>query len=286
MATKRKGKGGAGAGGLKNGFFTVVTFLVLAGAILSWAQVNNINSVQSAYDYFKSWSDEADNKIKVCRVADLEWECRSGESPSSPGAPPNDAVKVDPSKPSNGNDALGNKSNTELLAVLEKVKIAEPQDVSYNRADWKHWRDADGNGCDTRQDVLIRDGSNVKKDDKTCKVLSGKWISPYDLKEFTEPGGLDIDHIVPLSWAAKNGGAKWDANKKEKFANDMNQLLAVSAAENRKKGDKGPGEYLPPNKDFQCTYVKTFLATVVSYDLTLPEKDSKAIRNTIQSRCS
>jgi hypothetical protein len=49
-----------------------------------------------------------------------------------------------------------------------------------------------------------------------------------------------------LSWAWKHGASQWTSAKREQFANDETNLVAVEASLNRQKGDKGPNEWLPP----------------------------------------
>lgn len=76
---------------------------------------------------------------------------------------------------------------------------------------------------------------------------------------------VDIDHIVPLSWAWKYGANKWTQEKREQFANDPRNLIAVEASLNRQKGDKGPDEWLPPKNIGQ--YQQRFLRVKKSYGI-------------------
>lgn len=89
---------------------------------------------------------------------------------------------------------------------------------------------ADGhNGIDTRTDVITRDraGAPVLRD-------------PYS------GGGapaIQIDHLVPLAAAWDLGAAGWPRRLRTDFANDPEELLAVSAAENQAKSDEIPGDW-------------------------------------------
>src|ERR1700759_1015431 len=69
--------------------------------------------------------------------------------------------------------------------------------AGYSRDRFKHWI-TQGNGCDTREVVVERDGQNVRKD-AACRATSGRWTSPYDNKQIDKAGDLDIDHMVPLA---------------------------------------------------------------------------------------
>ncbi|MFE0760208.1 GmrSD restriction endonuclease domain-containing protein [Streptomyces smyrnaeus] len=70
----------------------------------------------------------------------------------------------------------------------------------------------------------------------------GKWLSDYDGLMLTSPSKRDIDHVVPLKDAWFSGARTWTPDKRKQFHNDMArpQLLAVSSARNRSRGDKAP----------------------------------------------
>lgn len=131
---------------------------------------------------------------------------------------------------------------------------------AYDRKEWKHWIDADGDCQDTRQEVLIAE-SEVPvsfKDARHCKVATGRWTCPYTGKVFTDPGQLDVDHMVPLENAHASGGWAWNAARKEAYANDLDDpehLVAVYRGANRSKGSKGPDRWMPPNQAEGCSYV-------------------------------
>src|SRR5688572_2022831 len=101
--------------------------------------------------------------------------------------------------------------------------------TGYSRDRFPHWA-SQGNGCDTREVVLQRDGSGVSVGDD-CKA-TGEWFSEYDGETFDDPGDLDIDHMVPLANAWRTGAATWTDEQREAFANDLTQpqLIAVSAS--------------------------------------------------------
>lgn len=212
------------------------------------------------------------------------------------------------------NAGLVNKDASHImLETLGKVPDKEDskKDVGYSRAEWKHWTGSEDRSCwNTREEILYRDavpgtinlvnkqkdatdkyeegcalGTPIEEDGriKVSTENSGEWIGPYNGKKITDSSEVDIDHVIPLSNAARNGGQEWSAEKKEAFANDPDNLLATSAKENRTKGDKGPGKYMPPNKSYQCQYAKTYIAVAYKYDLTITESDYKELNKTIKS---
>jgi hypothetical protein len=79
----------------------------------------------------------------------------------------------------------------------------------YNSKKWKHWSDCDDDCQNKRHEILIRDSStSVKfKPSRGCKVISDTWYDPYNNKTYYLVSDIDIDHILPLSYADQNGGA-------------------------------------------------------------------------------
>ena len=149
----------------------------------------------------------------------------------------------------------------------------------YDRKQWRHWVDGDGDCQNTRAELLI--STSIKpvffRNNKGCSVLSGKWYGVYSGKYWSLASDLDIDHIVPLYWAYNHGGSKWGQHKKSKFANDIENLLAVEDGLNQAKGAKGPNKWMPLNKRYQCEYVKKFDEIVNKYRLTYNPVESRYI---------
>ncbi len=139
----------------------------------------------------------------------------------------------------------------------------------YDRKQWTHWIDEDGDCQDTRAETLISQTAEEieYRDNKGCVVLSGVWYDPYSAQVWYEASELDIDHIVPLKWAHGHGGDVWSPEVKRQFANDPANLIAVEDNLNQTKGAKGPDEWLPPNEVFECAYVRMFDKIVRKYGL-------------------
>lgn len=290
MSKRRKN---SKSNGFKSSLSTGFVILVLIGGVMGWMNVNGITSATGVYDYFKAVAD----KVQDCGAGELKWNCetgldKDGNQVAKPGEKPSDSkTPSNDSKTPEGNNTPKDETNVsntpsegkkEAIETLATLTVADPQVVDYQRSQWRHWT---GSPCNTRETVLKNQGTGVKADSKTCKILSGSWFDVYSAQYFTEAGKLDIDHVIPLGYAAKNGGNGWDAAKKEKFANDNSHLLAVSATENRKKSDKGPGAYMPPNKDFHCSYAKIWVTTASKYQLSINKKDSVALTAALQ-KCS
>jgi hypothetical protein len=143
---------------------------------------------------------------------------------------------------------------------------AQTKDSGYSRDKFGHgWSDVDHDGQDTRQEILISQNTgNLTYNDKG-RVIRGRWVSMYSGDIIIDASKVDIDHIVPLSWAWKHGASQWTSAKREQFANDERNLVAVEASLNRQKGDKGPNEWLPPKNVDQ--YKLRFQRIVKMYGL-------------------
>lgn len=143
----------------------------------------------------------------------------------------------------------------------------------YNREDWGSWIDEDGDGLNTRNEVLAEE-SLIKPVISNNKVVYGKWFDKYTGKYFTNPNDLDIDHLVPLKNAYISGASNWSKRKKNRYYNYLkydNHLIAVSKSANRNKSDKSPVEWLPPNKEYQCEYIREWYKIKVDWGLTIEE---------------
>ncbi|NUR27608.1 MAG: HNH endonuclease [Catenulispora sp.] len=164
----------------------------------------------------------------------------------------------------------------DATAALATLTIAGQHPMTgYSRDRFPHWRSA-GKGCDVRDVILKRDGTDVQL--SGCNVTGGTWKSWYDDKTYTALSQVDIDHMVPLANAWRSGADKWDDQKRGDFANDQTrpQLFAVSASANRSKGDQDPSTWKPPSKGAWCQYAQDWITVKAYYKLsiTAAEKDA------------
>ncbi len=98
-------------------------------------------------------------------------------------------------------------SDALVVGLLHTLVAEAERREGYDREVFRHWVDADGGGCDTRQEVLIRDAQSAPQmdPDRRCKVVGGVWVSLYDGRRVEQPSQLDIDHVVPLAEAWESG---------------------------------------------------------------------------------
>jgi hypothetical protein len=175
------------------------------------------------------------------------------------------------------------------LALLQTVRVENEYQVGYDRALFDHWRDVDGDGCDSRDQVLKRDSISLPQVDPIdCNVVAGDWISPYDGARWSNPSDIDIDHVVALKEAWDSGAWAWSAAQRKAFANDTSDsrtLLAVTDSVNQSKSDKDPSNWLPPLQSYTCTYLGNWIAVKVRWNLSMDSSEFGRIKNLLQSTC-
>jgi hypothetical protein len=178
------------------------------------------------------------------------------------------------------------KSNIDK-AEEEAIEEGRSFVTLYNRNDWPHWSDDDKDCQNTRHELLIRTSKKSVdfKTEKGCNVATGEWFDPYSGNTYFKSTELDLDHIVPLKFAHGHGADNWSRERKETFANDLDNTILVLASLNRQKGAKGLDEWLPPNKSYRCEYIARFNAVMAKYELSYIPSEQKTINRMIKA-CS
>ncbi|MGC4925505.1 HNH endonuclease family protein [Streptomyces sp. DT117] len=167
-----------------------------------------------------------------------------------------------------------------LADAVQQLPLADESREGYQRTSFKHWVDADKDSCNTRMEVLIAESRVEPTIEGACKVVAGEWFSYYDAVTLTAPGGLDIDHMVPLAEAWDSGASGWTAARREAYASDLGSersLVAVTAKTNRSKSDQDPAEWLPPLADARCTYATDWVSTKLRWGLAVDQVEADAL---------
>ncbi|MFV2084275.1 HNH endonuclease family protein [Micromonospora sp. LOL_021] len=169
-------------------------------------------------------------------------------------------------------------SYSKALSRLNSLTVAaESHQSSYNRSLFPHWITITGS-CNTREQVLKRDGSNVVVN-SSCYPTSGSWYSPFDGATWTQASDVDIDHMVPLAEAWRSGAWAWSTARRQTYANDLGgpELWAVTDNVNQAKGDKDPADWQPPRAAFRCTYARAWIQVKWYYDMTVDSAEKSAL---------
>ncbi len=187
-----------------------------------------------------------------------------------------------------------NSAETSIEIVLESLAVkGRAPKTGYTRAQFgQTWADVNRNGCDTRNDILQRDLTNLsfRSGTRDCVVESGKLIDPYSgitinfVKGVQSSMEVQIDHVVALSNAWQTGAFKFTLEKRTQIANDPDNLLAVQGRLNSQKGDGDAATWLPPLKSYRCTYVSKQISVKAKYGLWVTAPEKAAMKN-ILAKC-
>ncbi|WP_431220565.1 HNH endonuclease family protein [Leifsonia xyli] len=171
----------------------------------------------------------------------------ASEPSDATSAAPNAAAPPLPDDGSTGKTALA------VLGTLP-VKGKAPATGYQRTADFgAAWLDVDRNGCDTRDDILSRDLTDVVRQGR-CRVLSGTLDDAYtgELIHFVRgektSALVQIDHIVPLQNAWITGAQKLTQAQRVRLANDPLNLIAVDGRSNQQKSAGDAATWLPANR--------------------------------------
>ena len=202
-----------------------------------------------------------------------------------PGSPTGAATAiptpVDPVDP----DAPQSATIADTVAALAAIPVkGRSPKTGYDREAQfgSPWTDEDHNGCDTRNDILVRDLVAAKLEG-ACRVVSGILADPYTGGSIAFVRGeqtsalVQIDHVVALSNAWQTGAAQISPERRVAFANDPLNLLAVDGATNSAKGDGDAATWLPPSTAYRCSYVSRQVAVKSAYSLWVTTAEHDAI---------
>nr|WP_236024451.1 DUF1524 domain-containing protein [Bifidobacterium pluvialisilvae] len=216
----------------------------------------------------------------------------SSSSSSTTGGTGTSSGSASGSTSTNDSTSTGNGTKaTDALAKLP-VKGRAPK-TGYSRDQFgPAWADVDGNGCDTRNDILARDMQNVtyKSGTHNCVVTSGTLADPYTGKTINFKRGqntssaVQIDHVVALSDAWQKGAQQIGADRRKQLANDPYNLLAVDGPANQQKSDGDAATWLPSNKSYRCAYVARQIGMKTKYSLWVTQAEHDAMA-TILATC-
>ncbi|MFI1677034.1 HNH endonuclease family protein [Streptomyces sp. NPDC020607] len=167
-----------------------------------------------------------------------------------------------------------------LRAALKALHVKEEDRTGYQRTAFKHWVDADKDGCSTRAEVLLDEAVTAPERGAKCKLSGGRWYSEYDDQYVHGPSGLDIDHRIPLAEAWDSGAKGWTAAERREYANDLGDsraLIAVTAKSNRSKADQDPATWMPPADGNRCEYVSQWIAIKTRWKLAIDPSEEAAL---------
>ena len=185
-----------------------------------------------------------------------------------------------PPAPAAHADADQPDSAVPLREAVALLVQADERREGYSRDRFRHWIDADRDGCSTRFEVLLVEAVDPPSVGAGCVLTGGRWYSSYDDTIVTEARRLDIDHLVPLAEAWDSGAHSWSAERRTAFANDLDDpraLLAVTASSNRAKGDQDPATWMPPYVHVRCDYIADWVAMKTRWRLSVDAVEKEVL---------
>ena len=186
--------------------------------------------------------------------------------------------------PSPAYDAAGRTVvRVRLHEAPGRLRVAREVRRGYDRDLFVHWI-SQGDGCDTRDRVLIGEARRDPAVSPDCALTGGRWFSYYDGVSTSDPATLDIDHMVPLAEAWDSGARHWSAGRRQRYANDLGDrrsLVAVTAASNRSKSDQDPREWLPDRA--RCRYLAEWVAVKLRWSLTVDRAEQRVLTRRVGS---
>ncbi len=202
------------------------------------------------------------------------------ETPADVGADVEPAITIDSGTSGEANAAptqiaQGSESGSSnavadtAIVLLGQLEIKAEHTAGYDRDNWPHWRDENGDGCHARCEVLASE-----------QRADGTWYSVFDGEATDNPSRFDVDHLVPLAEAHESGGWAWDRAMRQRYANDLSydhSLIAVSASSNRSKGKKDPAEWLPPAESAHCFYAESWVVIKARWGLAVDEREHRTL---------
>jgi hypothetical protein len=205
---------------------------------------------------------------------------------SAPTAVPTEPTRS--SRPATGG-AVDAKAAAEARATLAALPVkGKAPATGYDReADFgTAWLDVDHNGCDTRNDVLARDLTDIVRQGP-CKVMSGDLVSPYTGAEIAFVRGnatstlVQIDHVVALENAWRTGAQRLSQDERQALANDPENLFAVDGHSNSQKRSADAATWLPAAKGFRCEYVEHQITVKAKYRLWVVPAERDAMERVL-----
>lgn len=190
------------------------------------------------------------------------------------------------------------QTSASIASLLDRVTVVDGirKQPGYQRSCKKGqgcvfgpaWNDpSDTTGCDTRNRILRQQLVNIefKPGTRDCKVISGLLHDPYGGTDIAfssrDAEAVQIDHVAPLTAIWNLGAWAWPQRQRQMFANDTDNLLAVSGPLNNAKSDATISDWLPPNPIFVCRYIEIYLSVMAKYHLPITRAD----RDTASRRC-
>ncbi|MFC5791919.1 DUF1524 domain-containing protein [Agromyces tardus] len=185
-------------------------------------------------------------------------------------------------------NAVAPGETTTPAALLAELIVATPSSVTYNRDLFAEGIDADGDGCNTRREVLQAESLVPVTIAAGCDITAGEWFSWYEGVTQTDPALLEMDHLVALKEAWISGAWAWTDQQRSDYANDLDvdeTLTVVTGAENTAKSAYDPAQWIPSYTPSRCEYASDWVVVKYRWNLTIDTAEKSALQSLISDYC-
>lgn len=189
--------------------------------------------------------------------------------------------------------------STAASEKLDQLPVIErsTEDPTYRRAAFgRRWADLDGDGCNTRDEVLlatvVRTQPYRARRQGRCRadMVAGTWTDLYtgkpmtwtNLKDISQAEAIPLDHIVSLAGSYRYGAKSWTQQRRIEFANDELNLTPTTATINQAKSDDDPADWTPPSAG-RCGYATRYIVVKVRYNLPVDRQEKAALQRLLRS---
>ncbi|MHA6806294.1 HNH endonuclease family protein [Salinifilum ghardaiensis] len=151
-------------------------------------------------------------------------------------------------------------------AALDELPVRPEGSLSgYERDEFDVWA-SQGDGCDTRAELLKHTSSTPAETNEHCTVQSGTWRGAYTGQTITDASEVDVDHLVPLAEAWRSGANSWPERLREQFGNDLahGNLVVAESSTNSEKSDQDPAKWMPPQE--RCGYAADYVLVTAHWN--------------------
>lgn len=170
--------------------------------------------------------------------------------------------------------------------LLRSLAVEKERNLGFAQTKFRTWLDADGDGCTTRDEVLLEESVKAPTVRSECRVTSGRWLSRLDGARLADLSLLRIEHLVPLREAWASGARRWAGVSRAELANDLGYRFALNVSTQRvlrARGSAEPQRWLPPRRAARCTYVAQWVAVKWRWGLTVDRAEKRFLTERLEA---
>ncbi|MBR3385998.1 hypothetical protein IKG68_00275 [Candidatus Saccharibacteria bacterium] len=282
-----------------------IAVIAITSAITPWSAFHSRNYTgvkDSRFVYYGNYEDQSSayrysvySKLKSPDSTSAASADSSNTAKSTTESSTESATENTSSANAAFNTTVTDSPASTATDAMAGITIAEADGSPYTRSDYGTGWDVSELICNIRATILNQTSLVAAQTASNgCTVIYGSWVDPYSGAVLTgnpyqgdgTANDLDIDHVIPLKYVNSHGGYYWSASAKVAYGKSVSAMyngvyLAVSASENRKKGDSGPADYYPSNPAFYCEYSRMWRDTARQYSISLSLRDYNKIKGVL-----